>query len=80
MRSFLNNSELTEDMKISLSDKLGVTHCQVANFFRTQSKKTRNESIKAYSDLLKGKGSKWITESVDNSSAGTHLITLYLLY
>ena len=55
MRCFLNNSQLTEYMKISLSNKLGVTHCQVSNFFPTQGKKPRNVSIKAYSDLLKGK-------------------------
>ena len=64
MRSLLNNSELTEDMKISLSHKLGVTEGQVKHFFQTQSKKPRNVNIKAYSDL-EGKGLKWITESAD---------------
>ena len=38
MSSFLNNSELTEGMKIKLSDKLGVTQTQVMHFFQTQSK------------------------------------------
>ena len=57
MSSFLNNSELTEDMIISLSDKLGVTQAQVVHFFQTQSKKPRIASIQAYSELLQGKGS-----------------------
>ena len=65
MRTFLNNSELTEDMNISLCDKLGVTQSQAKDFFQTLNKKPRNVSIKAYSDLLEGKGLKWITESAD---------------
>ena len=52
---FLNNSDLTENMKISLSRKLGVTQGQVKYFFQTQRKKPRNISIQAYSELLQGK-------------------------
>lgn len=46
MSIFVNNSELTEDMKISLAHKLGVTQSQVTHFFQTQSKKPRNVSMK----------------------------------
>ena len=45
MRSFLNNSELTEDMKMGLSHRLGITQGQVVHFFKTQSKKPRSVSI-----------------------------------
>ena len=38
MISFFNNNELTEDMKISLSERLGVTQAQVVHFFQTKSK------------------------------------------
>ena len=48
MSTFLNNSELTEDMKINLSDRLGVTQAQVMHFFQAQSKKLRSVCIKAF--------------------------------
>ena len=48
MNSFLNNSELTENMKMNLSDKLGITQAQVVHFFETQSKRARNVCIEAY--------------------------------
>ena len=72
MSRFLNNSVLTEDMKISLSHKLGVTQGQVQHFFKTQRKKPRDVSIQAYSELLQGKGLKCtlLHESV-------HSLTLY---
>ena len=38
MSIFINNHELTEDMKISLAHKLGVTQSQVTHFFQAQSK------------------------------------------
>ena len=55
MSSFLNNSELTENMKIKLSHRLGITQGQVQYFFNEQRKKPRNKSIQAYSELLQGK-------------------------
>ena len=56
MRSFLNNSELTKDMKIRLSGGLGVTQAQVVHFFQTQSKKPIIATIEAYSKLLDTRG------------------------
>ena len=75
MSRFLNNSVLTEDMKISLSHKLGVTQGQVEHFFKTQRKKPRNVSIQAYSELLQGKRLKGtlLHEAV-------HVFTLYFLH
>ena len=45
MSIFVNKSELTKDMKISLARKLGVTQGQVTHFFQTQSKKPRSVRI-----------------------------------
>ena len=42
MSSFYNNCELTEDVMISLSQRLRVTQGQVKHFFQTRSKKIRN--------------------------------------
>ena len=58
MRSFLDNSKLTRDTMIKLSDRLGITHGQVKFFFRMRSTMPRNASIKAYSKLMQGKGFK----------------------
>ena len=75
MGRFLNNCDLTEDRKISLSHKLGVTQGQVKYFFKTQRKKPRNVSIQAYSELLQGKELKCTSlhESV-------HAFTLHFLH
>ena len=48
MSSFLDNSELTENTKISLADRLGITQAQVVHFFQTQSKNPRSVCIEAY--------------------------------
>ena len=48
LSSFLNNSELTENMKINLSNKLGITQAEVLHFFQAQSKEARNVWIEAY--------------------------------
>ena len=66
MSSFLNNSEWTKELKVNLSNRLGVTESQIKHFLEKQRKKPRNESIEAYSKLLQGscKGLKCISESV----------------
>ena len=64
MCSFLKKRELTEDTKINLTEKLGITQAQVKHFFQTQCDNYRNESIEACSKLLQGKGSKCIDKSV----------------
>ena len=64
LRSFLNNSELAEDTKTSLSERMGITRSQVQYFFQSQNKKPKNVSIEEYSKLLSGKGLKCIVESV----------------
>ena len=61
MNEFLNNSELTEEIKINLSARLGITHGQVKHFFQLQSKKPRNVSVETYSKLSQGKGLKCVT-------------------
>ena len=54
MSILVKNSELTKDMMISLSHKLGISQSQVAHFFLKQSKKPRNVRVEAYSKLLRG--------------------------
>ena len=68
LRSFLNNSELEEDTKTRLSERLGITQGQVQFFFQTQSKKPTNVSIEAYSKLCQGKGFNCIDEAVHSLS------------
>ena len=75
MSIFLNNSKLTEDMKMSLSHRLGVTQNQIEHFFQTQSKKPRNVSMEAYSKLLQGMGLNDITKSVH-----AHIYFVHQLY
>ena len=58
MSSFLNNSEWTKELKVNLSNRLGLTGSQIKHFLEKQRKKPRNESIEAYSKLLQGKGLK----------------------
>ena len=53
-KSFLNNSKLTKDIKIKLSNRLGLPQYSVVNFFKRENKKPRNESMAAYLKLLKG--------------------------
>ena len=75
MSRFLNNSDLTEDMKISLSHELGVTQSQVKHFFQTRRKKPRNVNIQAYSELLQGMGLKCTL-----LHGSLHKLTLYFFY
>ena len=81
MSSFLNSSELTEDLKIDLSHRLGITEDQVVHFFQTQSKKPRYLCVEAYSKLLKGKGLKCITESAHafNSCLSTYMYIVHMV-
>ena len=84
MSRFLNNSYLTEDVKISLSHRLGVTQGQVKYFFQKQRKKPRNVSIQAYSELLQGKGLKCtlLHESVHPFTLFffTYMYTIYSIW
>ena len=59
INSFLKNSELTKDVRISLSHRLGVTQREVKHFFQTQSKELSNVrllkktcNLRDYSALL----------------------------
>ena len=54
MSIFVNNSELTKNMMIGISHKLGITQTQVQHFFQKQSKKPTNVCGDAYSRLLQG--------------------------
>ena len=54
LESFLNNSELTENIKMELCNRLGLTQICVSNFFRKQSKRPRRLCVEAYSKLLQG--------------------------
>ena len=53
-KSFLNDSKLTNNVKINLSNRLGLPQISVANFFKRENRKTRNESMAAYLKLLQG--------------------------
>ena len=52
IRSFLNNSNLTKEVKIDLSNRLGLPVTSVVKFFKKQNRKPINESIAMYSKLL----------------------------
>ena len=54
LKSFLNNSKLTKEVKMKLSNRLGLTPNSVMIFFQKQNKKPRNESIEEYAKLLRG--------------------------
>ena len=54
LKSFLNDCELTEEVKMELSNRLGLYRRSIMAFFRTQNKKPRNETIEAYLKLLQG--------------------------
>ena len=73
MRSFLKNSKLTGSAVFKLSDRLGSTPGQVRHFFAMQNKIPRNASIKAYTKLMQGKGSK---VHVLNQNMRVHVYTL----
>ena len=53
-KSFLNNSKLTKDVRINLSNRLSLPQYSVVNFFKRENRKPRNESISAYLNLLQG--------------------------
>ena len=53
-KSFLNESKLTNNVKIHLSNRLGLPQISVANFFTRENRKARNESMAAYLKLLQG--------------------------
>ena len=53
-RSFFNNCKLTKDVKINLSNRLGLPQNSVVRFFWKLNRKPRNESMAAYLKLLQG--------------------------
>ena len=59
LKSFLNNSKLTEDVKVELSNRLGLTRLCISDFFRRRNKKPRNQTIEEYSKLLQGEKLKY---------------------
>lgn len=54
LRSYLNNSQLTEDELIRLSNSLGLTQFCVKDYFRSRNKKPRSELVEEYTKLLEG--------------------------
>ena len=60
LKSLLNNSKLTEDIKMKLCHRLGLTRRTVVDFFVRQKKKPRNQTIEEYSKLLRGEKLKYL--------------------